>query len=257
MPLTASAGESPGKHGAVAPALESLLHITGTFVSVIGLSLEHSAWHQPSTGTGYVSTQAGTYLTPASLANSNDLYTWSMMPSAVFVEGSSSVVIEDCHVRRAGGAGVTFGGGSANNADNGLRNLQAGHWLLTADRPDRKVEWDIIMFVRTGNHPPHAPRSFSLRFSRLSSPPANQAPACGSVLISFLLGLCCDLSIQLLRNVAKEASAVTVFQQIPAWFSPNPNCEHPTEPFKMAIRGLFEGYLRPIRGLFEYHLSTI
>jgi dienelactone hydrolase len=38
-----------------------------------------------------------------------------MMPSALFVEGSSSVTIERCDVRRLGGAGVTFGGGSANS----------------------------------------------------------------------------------------------------------------------------------------------
>jgi hypothetical protein len=38
------------------------------------------------------------------------------------------------------------GGGSANNAANGLRHLQAGHWLRTTERPDRAVAWDLIMF---------------------------------------------------------------------------------------------------------------
>eukprot|EP01052_Picozoa_sp_SAG31_P051393 SAG31_NODE_12184_length_960_cov_2.041812_1_plen_210_part_10 len=38
------------------------------------------------------------------------------------------------------------GGGSANNAATGMRNLQAGHWLRTTERPDRPVAWDLIMF---------------------------------------------------------------------------------------------------------------
>ena len=114
-PLTASAGESPGEQGAVAPALESLLHIVGaSHVRVAGIGLEHAAWFQPSTDTGYVGTQAGTFLTAASLATGN-YNGWWMMPSALFVEGSSSVTIERCDVRRLGGAGVTFGGGSANS----------------------------------------------------------------------------------------------------------------------------------------------
>ena len=38
------------------------------------------------------------------------------------------------------------GGGSANNAANGLYNLQHCHWLRTALRPDRDVTWDVIQF---------------------------------------------------------------------------------------------------------------
>ena len=38
------------------------------------------------------------------------------------------------------------GGGSANNAANGLFNLQHCRWLRTALRPDQHVDWDIIMF---------------------------------------------------------------------------------------------------------------
>ena len=38
------------------------------------------------------------------------------------------------------------GGGSANNAYNGLFNLQNCRWLRTAMRPDLHINWDIIMF---------------------------------------------------------------------------------------------------------------
>mmetsp|Transcript_25527 Transcript_25527/g.50266 ORF Transcript_25527/g.50266 Transcript_25527/m.50266 type:complete len:344 (-) Transcript_25527:103-1134(-) len=38
------------------------------------------------------------------------------------------------------------GGGSANNAANGLYNLQNCRWLRTALRPDIPVKWDIIQF---------------------------------------------------------------------------------------------------------------
>ena len=38
------------------------------------------------------------------------------------------------------------GGGSANNAFNGLFNLEHCRWLRTAMRPDLPVHWDIIMF---------------------------------------------------------------------------------------------------------------
>lgn len=38
------------------------------------------------------------------------------------------------------------GGGSANNAANGLRNLLECRWLRTAVRPDLPVTWDLIMF---------------------------------------------------------------------------------------------------------------
>ena len=38
------------------------------------------------------------------------------------------------------------GGGSANNAANGLFNLQNCRWLRTALRPDQDVHWDLIMF---------------------------------------------------------------------------------------------------------------
>ena len=39
------------------------------------------------------------------------------------------------------------GGGSANNAANGLRNLLECRWLRTAVRPDLPVEWDLIAFT--------------------------------------------------------------------------------------------------------------
>jgi len=38
------------------------------------------------------------------------------------------------------------GGGSANNAANGLDNLLNCRWLRTAMRPDRHVDWDVIQF---------------------------------------------------------------------------------------------------------------
>jgi hypothetical protein len=38
------------------------------------------------------------------------------------------------------------GGGSANDASNGLNNLENCRWLRTATRPDLHVNWDIIMF---------------------------------------------------------------------------------------------------------------
>jgi hypothetical protein len=38
------------------------------------------------------------------------------------------------------------GGGSADNAANGLFNLLHCRWLRTALRPDRAVDWDIVMF---------------------------------------------------------------------------------------------------------------
>eukprot|EP00037_Helgoeca_nana_P025837 m.286430 g.286430 ORF g.286430 m.286430 type:complete len:339 (-) comp27056_c0_seq5:104-1120(-) len=38
------------------------------------------------------------------------------------------------------------GGGSANDASNGLRNLEQCRWLRTATRPDLDVKWDIIQF---------------------------------------------------------------------------------------------------------------
>ena len=38
------------------------------------------------------------------------------------------------------------GGGSANNAANGLFNLHNCRWLRTALRPDQDVKWDLIMF---------------------------------------------------------------------------------------------------------------
>lgn len=38
------------------------------------------------------------------------------------------------------------GGGSANDARNGLFNLQHCRWLRTALRPDEKIGWDIILF---------------------------------------------------------------------------------------------------------------
>ena len=95
--------------------LESLLHIVATsHVTIEGIGLEHSTWSQPSTGTGYVSTQAGTFLTAADLV-SNNFNGWFMMPSALFVENSTAITIDSCHVQRVGGAGVTFGGGSANS----------------------------------------------------------------------------------------------------------------------------------------------
>eukprot|EP01052_Picozoa_sp_SAG31_P013440 SAG31_NODE_807_length_11929_cov_4.015638_5_plen_490_part_00 len=115
-PLTASTAEDPGTRGAVAPLLESLLQIIGTsHVSVVGLGLAHSTWHVPSTATGYVSTQAGTFLTAASLLDRDDSLMWNMMPSAIFIAGSSSVVVENCRVWCVGGAGVTFSNGSANS----------------------------------------------------------------------------------------------------------------------------------------------
>jgi hypothetical protein len=115
-PAAAAAGESPGKHGAVAPALESLLHIAGaSHVTIADVGFEHSAWHQPSTGVGYVSTQAGTFLSPASLHNPADEFTWNMMSSAVFVQNSSDVLVKNCVVQHVGGAGVTFSSGSANS----------------------------------------------------------------------------------------------------------------------------------------------
>lgn len=106
---------NPEKHGAVSPAVESLLHIEATsHVTVTGIGLEHSAWFQPSTGTGYVSTQAGTFVTAASLASHN-FNGWWMPSSALFVDGSTNITIDSCRVQRVGGAGVTFGGGSANS----------------------------------------------------------------------------------------------------------------------------------------------
>jgi hypothetical protein len=38
------------------------------------------------------------------------------------------------------------GGGSADNAANGLFNLLNCRWLRTAQRPDQRVQWDLIMF---------------------------------------------------------------------------------------------------------------
>jgi hypothetical protein len=38
------------------------------------------------------------------------------------------------------------GGGSANNALNGLNNLLNCRWLRTAMRPDLRINWDVIMF---------------------------------------------------------------------------------------------------------------
>ena len=38
------------------------------------------------------------------------------------------------------------GGGSANDAANGLNNLLNCRWLRTAQRPDLRISWDVIMF---------------------------------------------------------------------------------------------------------------
>ena len=55
----------------------------------------------------------------------------------------AALLNDTCLVQHAPWAG----GGSANNAQNGLRNLQAGHWLRTAERPDRPVTWDVIVML--------------------------------------------------------------------------------------------------------------
>jgi hypothetical protein len=100
----------PSVLGAVAPLLETLLHVAGTsHVSVVGLGLEHAAWHLGSKG--YISSQAGTWTGPypsASTAGQG----FSMMPSALLVTNGSEIVVEHCRVRRLGGAGITIAGGS-------------------------------------------------------------------------------------------------------------------------------------------------
>lgn len=49
---------------------------------------------------------------------------------------------QSCQVQHA----PWVGGGSANNAANGLANLQHCRWLSTAMRPDVDVPWDIVQF---------------------------------------------------------------------------------------------------------------
>lgn len=41
------------------------------------------------------------------------------------------------------GDAIVSTGGSANDAANGLANLKHCHWLRTAQRPDRKVNWCV------------------------------------------------------------------------------------------------------------------
>jgi len=54
----------------------------------------------------------------------------------------ASLLKDVCQVQHA----PATGGGSANNAANGLNKLQNCRWLRTAGRPDLEVKWDIIQF---------------------------------------------------------------------------------------------------------------
>ena len=116
MPLQPGAAGNPELLGAISPLTETLLHLAGTAnVHVEGLRLEHAAWHL-SRSTGYVSTQAGTWVGADALTAVNyALAAWHMMPSALLVESSSEVTIEHCSVRRLGGAGITIANGSSNS----------------------------------------------------------------------------------------------------------------------------------------------
>lgn len=41
---------------------------------------------------------------------------FNMMPSALLLEASQDVLVEHCHVRRLGGAGITIAGGSGHSS---------------------------------------------------------------------------------------------------------------------------------------------
>jgi hypothetical protein len=53
----------------------------------------------------------------------------------------ASLLKTTCQVQHA----PWVGGGSANNAYNGMHNLQHCRWLRSALRPDLHIDWDIIM----------------------------------------------------------------------------------------------------------------
>ena len=115
MPLRQGPAGNPELLGAISPLTETLLHLLGTAnVHVEGLRLEHAAWHL-SRNTGYVSTQAGTWVSSDALGTEmhGGLASWHMMPSALLVESSSDITIKHCTVTRLGGAGITIANGSS------------------------------------------------------------------------------------------------------------------------------------------------
>lgn len=157
--LMVADGQDPNNMNVVAPHLEQILAVRGTWdapvrgVCIRGLSLEHSLWLLPAIG--LPEAQAGHYL-PSWFK-----FTTYVPPVAVELSYAEDCRVERCRVRHTGADGIGIGAGTRGNAidgceitDTGVNGISLG-WR-GGIHPDRSIftlgaEWPTVTDIPASN----------------------------------------------------------------------------------------------------------
>lgn len=134
------AGEDLARDDVVAPALETLVKISGSLdrpiahVTLRGIGFQHTTWLRPSQR-GHVPLQAGMYLTEAYKLRPKGTPEWRSLdnqawigrpPAAVLVEGAHHIEINRCKFRHLASAGLDFRWGTQHDVIQGCEFCDIG-----------------------------------------------------------------------------------------------------------------------------------